>query len=157
MNWVATIDTGVRSLFGHRMRSVLTTLGVLFGIAAVICTVGIGQASSNSVAARVEALGTNLLTVTPGSATSSGVAGGAGTANSLTMADVAGLSDRRDAPDIAAVAPIVQGAQTLVLGSSNWTTTVEGSTPGWLRASARTSRSSSASCASSGSMIPARR
>ena len=138
MSLAHTIATGLRSLLGHRLRSVLTTLGVLFGVAAVIATVGIGQASADSVAARISSLGTNLLTVSPGSAVSGGVFGGSGSANTLTMNDVAGLSDKTSAPDIAAVAPVSQARETLVSHSGNWSTTVSGSTAGWLTANART-------------------
>jgi putative ABC transport system permease protein len=133
-----TIETGLSSLLGHRLRSVLTTLGILFGVAAVIATVGIGQASSDSVTARITSLGTNLLTVTAGSAVSGGVFGGAGSANTLTMSDVQGLQDPESAPDIAAVAPVSQGRATLVDGSTNWSTTVSGSTQGWLVTNTRT-------------------
>jgi putative ABC transport system permease protein len=133
-----TIETGLRSLLGHRLRSVLTTLGILFGVAAVISTVGIGQASSDSVTARISSLGTNLLTISPGSTVSGGVFGGGGSANTLTMADVNGLLDRENAPDIEAVAPVVQGRESLVSASSNWSTTVSGSTPDWLSANSRT-------------------
>ncbi|HYS97124.1 MAG TPA: ABC transporter permease [Candidatus Dormibacteraeota bacterium] len=137
MSILHTIETGLRSLFGHRLRSVLTTLGILFGVAAVIATVGIGQASSDSVTARITSLGTNLLTVSPGSTVSGGVSGGGASANSLTMRDVAGLADRQNAPDIAAVAPVSQGRVSLVSTSSNWSTTLSGSTPDWLIANAR--------------------
>lgn len=113
-------------------------LGILFGVAAVICTIGIGNASSAAVSSRIASLGTNLLTIIPGSTTSQGVRGGAGSASTLTMADASGLADRADAPDIAAVAPVVQGQATLVSSSTNWSTTVAGSTPGWLLANART-------------------
>jgi putative ABC transport system permease protein len=133
-----TIETGLRSLLGHRLRSVLTTLGILFGVAAVIATVGIGQASSDSVTARITSLGTNLLTISPGSSVSSGVFGGGGSANTLTMADVTGLQDRQSAPDIEAVAPVSQGRASLVSASSNWSTTVSGSTAGWLITNTRT-------------------
>jgi putative ABC transport system permease protein len=133
-----TIETGLRSLLGHRLRSVLTTLGILFGVAAVIATVGIGQASSDSVTARITSLGTNLLTISPGSSVSGGVFGGAGSANTLTMADVSGLSDRQSAPDIEAVAPVTQGRASLVSPSANWSTTVSGSTTGWLLTNSRT-------------------
>jgi putative ABC transport system permease protein len=133
-----TIETGLSSLLGHRLRSVLTTLGILFGVAAVIATVGIGQASSDSVTARITSLGTNLLTITAGSAVSAGVFGGAGSANTLSMSDVQGLQDRESAPDIAAVAPVSQGRATLVDGSTNWSTTVSGSTDGWLVTNTRT-------------------
>jgi putative ABC transport system permease protein len=138
-----TIETGLRSLLGHRLRSVLTTLGILFGVAAVIATVGIGQASSDSVTARISSLGTNLLTVSPGSTVSAGVSGGGATANSLTMADVSGLSDKQNAPDIAAVAAVSQGRESLVSVSGNWSTTVSGSTADWLAANARTMGSGS--------------
>jgi len=122
---------------------VLTTLGILFGVAAVIATVGIGQASSDSVTARITSLGTNLLTISAGSTVSSGVSGGAGSANTLTMSDVQGLQDRQSAPDIQAVAPVSQGRASLVLGSSNWSTTVSGSTDGWLVTNTRTMGSGS--------------
>jgi len=138
MSLLKTIETGLSSLLGHRLRSVLTTLGILFGVAAVIATVGIGQASSDSVTARITSLGTNLLTISAGSTVSAGVFGGAGSANTLTMSDVQGLQDRQSAPDIAAVAPVSQGRASLVLGSANWSTTVSGSTDGWLVTNTRT-------------------
>ena len=137
MSLVQTIATGLRSLLGHRLRSLLTTLGILFGVAAVIATVGIGQAASDSVTARITSLGTNLLTITPGSTFSGGVFGGSGSANTLTMSDVVGLSDRQNTPDVEAVAPVVQGRESLISPASNWSTTVSGSTPDWLIANAR--------------------
>ncbi|MGA7986945.1 MAG: ABC transporter permease [Candidatus Dormiibacterota bacterium] len=137
MSLLRTFDTGMRGLLGHRLRSILTTLGILFGVAAVICTVGIGTASADSVNSRIAALGTNLLTVSPGSTVSFGVRGGAGSANTLTMDDVAGLEDKQDAPDISAVAPVVSGTATLVSTSSNESTTVQGTTASWLAANAR--------------------
>ncbi|HEV7678862.1 MAG TPA: ABC transporter permease [Candidatus Dormibacteraeota bacterium] len=138
MSPLRTLETGLRGILGHRLRSVLTTLGILFGVAAVICTVGIGQASADSVNSRIAALGTNLLTVTPGSTSSAGVFGGGGSANTLTMGDVSGLASKANAPDISAVAPVVQTRQSLVSLSSNWSTQVQGSTPDWLTANART-------------------
>jgi len=138
MSLLKTLETGLSSLLGHRLRSVLTTLGILFGVAAVIATVGIGQASSDSVTARITSLGTNLLTISAGSTVSAGVFGGAGSANTLTMSDVQGLEDRQSAPDIQAVAPVSQGRESLILGSANWSTTVSGSTDGWLVTNTRT-------------------
>ncbi len=138
MSLLRTFETGMRGLLGHRLRSVLTTLGILFGVAAVICTVGIGTASADSVNSRIAALGTNLLTVSPGSTVSFGVRGGAGSANTLTMSDVTGLEDKQDAPDIGAVAPVVSGSATIVSTASNETTTIQGSTASWLATDART-------------------
>ena len=138
MSLLKTIETGLRSLLGHRLRSVLTTLGILFGVAAVIATVGIGQASSDSVTARITSLGTNLLTISAGSTVSAGVFGGAGSANTLTMSDVQGLQDKQSAPDIEAVAPVSQGRESIVSAAANWSTTVSGSTDGWLVTNTRT-------------------
>ena len=137
MNIKHTLLTGLRGILGHRLRSILTTLGILFGVAAVICTVGIGQASANQVNAQIASLGTNILTITPGSTSTGGVFGGAGSATTLTMQDATGLADRQNAPDIQAVAPVVQARETIVSSASNWSTTVSGSTPAWLVANAR--------------------
>ena len=137
MSLLRTFETGLRGIGAHRLRSILTTLGILFGVAAVICTVGIGQASSDQVNAQIAALGTNLLTITPGSTSAGGIFGGAGSASTLTMSDATGLADKANAPDIQAVAPVVQARETMVSSSSNWSTTVSGSTPAWLVANAR--------------------
>jgi putative ABC transport system permease protein len=139
-----TLLTGLRGILGHRLRSILTTLGILIGVAAVISTVGIGEASSQSVESRINALGTNLLTITGGSSSSSGVHGALGSAATLTMNDVAGLQDKQDAPDVAAVAPVVRRNETLQSTSgTNYTTTVDGTSPGWLAANARSMASGS--------------
>ena len=138
MSFAHTLATGMRGILSHRLRSILTTLGILFGVAAVISTVGIGTASSQSVESRINALGTNLLTVTGGSSTSSGVRGALGSANTLTMSDVVGLQDSYDAPDIAAVAPVVARSETITTSTgTNYTTIVQGSTPAWLATNAR--------------------
>jgi putative ABC transport system permease protein len=138
MSWLETVRTGLSTLRAHRLRSGLTMLGILIGIAAVILTVGLGQGAQQQVNARIDALGTNLLVVTPGSSTGSGgVRGGAGTATTLTVQDATALSSTVVAPDIAAVAPTVQRSQTLKTPSANWTTTVVGTTPDWLSVRAR--------------------
>jgi putative ABC transport system permease protein len=138
MSLLRTFETGLRGLAGHRLRSILTTLGILFGVAAVISTVGIGKASSDSVTNRIAALGTNLLTVSPGSTSFGGVFGGGGSANTLTMTDVTGLASKSNAPDIQAVAPVVQTRKSLVSTASNWSTNIQGSNPDWLLTNART-------------------
>jgi putative ABC transport system permease protein len=137
MSLLRTFETGLRGIASHRLRSILTTLGILFGVAAVISTVGIGQASTDSVNSRIASLGTNELTITGGSSSSAGVRGGAGSAATLTMADVTGLSNPGNAPDIVAVAPENQSSTTVINGSTNVTTTVEGSSADWLAANSR--------------------
>jgi putative ABC transport system permease protein len=139
MTWFDTLRTSLEAMRSHRMRSALTVLGILIGIAAVILTVGLGIGAQQQVTAQVEALGTNLLIISPGSTTSStGFRGGFGSASTLTQADAAALAAPIVAPDIAAVAPSTSSSQSLVAGASNWTTSVVGTTPSWLSVRART-------------------
>ncbi|HVY09678.1 MAG TPA: ABC transporter permease [Mycobacteriales bacterium] len=132
MNWYETTRTGLEAVRSHRMRSLLTMLGILIGIAAVILTVGLGEGAQRQVKDEINALGSNLLIVSPGSSTnSSGIRGGFGTASTLTTQDAAALSSKQAAPDIAAVAPTSSTPEELVAGSTNWTTDVVGTTPAW--------------------------
>jgi putative ABC transport system permease protein len=139
MNWFETVRTGLEAVRSHRLRSILTMLGILIGIAAVILTVGLGQGAQVQVRDQIAALGSNLLIVSPGSTTSStGVRGGFGSATTLTMADAAALSSAVTAPDIKAVAPVISSSQSLANGATNWTTTVAGTTTDWPSVRART-------------------
>jgi len=138
MTWFDTLRTALEAMRTHRMRSALTVLGILIGIAAVILTVGLGIGAQQQVTAQVEALGTNLLIISPGSTTSTtGLRGGFGSASTLTQADAQALASPVVAPDIAAVAPSTSSSQSLVAGASNWTTSVVGTTPSWLSVRAR--------------------
>ena len=139
MSWAETFRTGLDAVRHHRLRSVLTMLGILIGIAAVILTVGLGQGAQDEVRAQIASLGSNLLIVSPGSTTSSsGVRGGFGSAQTLTTADARALSSRTVAPDIAGVAPVVSSGQTLSNGSTTWTVAVVGTTTAWPTVRART-------------------
>ena len=139
MNWAQTLRTGLEAVRAHRLRSALTMLGILIGIAAVILTVGFGEGASSQIRAQINSLGTNLLIISPGSATSSGgVNGPLGSATTLTVQDADALSSKVVAPDIAAVAPVSMTGDTLTAGTANWSTSVVGTTPSWLTARART-------------------
>jgi putative ABC transport system permease protein len=132
MSWLDTLRTGLEAVRTHRLRSGLTVLGIMIGIAAVILTVGLGQGAQDQISSQINALGTNLLTISPGSSTSSsGIRGGFGSASTLTEADATALSSKTVAPDINAVAPVLSSSETLTAGSSNWTSTVVGTTPSW--------------------------
>ena len=72
MNWLETFRTGWDAIRSHRLRSGLTMLGILIGIAAVVLTVGLGLGSQQEVGARISSLGSNLLIVSPGSSTTTG-------------------------------------------------------------------------------------
>ena len=139
MTWLDTLRTSLDAMRSHRLRSGLTVLGILIGIAAVILTVGLGVGAQQQVTAQVEALGTNLLIIAPGSTTSTtGLRGGFGSASTLTQADAAALASPVVAPDIAAVAPTTSSSQSLTAGTANWTTSVVGTTPAWLSVRSRT-------------------
>jgi len=139
VSWSETIRTAYEAIRTRRLRSALTMLGILIGIAAVMLTVGLGQGAQAKVADQINQLGSNLLIVSPGSTTSStGVRGGRGSATTLTSDDAAILADQQVAPDIAAVAPVSSSSQSLTVGTTNWTTTVVGTTPDWLSVRART-------------------
>jgi len=133
MNWRDTFRSGLEAIRTHRLRSGLTMLGIVIGISSVILTVGLGLGAQDAVRAQIDALGRNLLIVSPGSATSAdGVRGGFGSASTLTAADAAALADDSVAPDVAAVAPVTTSSATLTAGTTNWTSSVVGTTPSWL-------------------------
>jgi putative ABC transport system permease protein len=139
MTWGETFRTALEAIRSRRMRSSLTMLGILIGIAAVMLTVGLGQGAQAQVRSQINQLGSNLLIVSPGSTTtSSGIRGGRGSASTLTTRDAIALASPVVAPDIAKVAPVVTGSQSLTAGTTNWTTNVVGTTPDWLPVRART-------------------
>jgi putative ABC transport system permease protein len=139
VTWLETLRTAYDALRTRRLRSALTMLGILIGIAAVMLTVGLGQGAQKQVTDQINKLGSNLLIVTPGSSTSaSGVRGGRGSATTLTMDDAAMLADPGVAPDIARVAPVSGGSLSLVAGTTTWTSNVVATTPDWLAVRART-------------------
>ena len=138
MSWTQTALTAWSAVRTHTLRSALTVLGILIGIAAVILTVGLGVGSQREVSAQIDALGSNLLIVTPGSSTStSGVRGGFGSATTLTRSDARALTSTVAAPDVAGVAAEKSTSAELDAGETSWTTTVTGTTASWLDVRAR--------------------
>jgi putative ABC transport system permease protein len=132
------LRTATEAIRSHRLRSALTTLGILVGITAVILTVGLGDGARAQVQDEVNALGTNILVVSPGSSTSSaGVRGGLGTASTLTLSDAEALADPIVAPDVEAVAPTSSTSTELTWDTTTWTTTLLGTTPSWAEVRSR--------------------
>jgi putative ABC transport system permease protein len=134
VSWLESLRTGLEAVRSHRLRSGLTVLGIMIGVAAVILTVGLGTGAQNQVKSAINSLGTNLLTVSPGSTTSSsGVREGFGTASTLTEPDASALASKSVAPDIKAVAPVVSASESLSddANSDTWTSTVVGTTTKW--------------------------
>jgi putative ABC transport system permease protein len=133
MSWWETVRSGLAAIRSHRLRSSLTVLGIVIGISSVILTVGLGQGAQKEVEDQIDALGSNLLIVSPGSTTdSSGVRGGFGSASTLTFADATAIADPDVVPDAAAVAPTTSSSVSLVNGDTNWTTSLVGTTTAWL-------------------------
>jgi len=137
MNFAQTLRTALEAIVGHRMRSILTVLGIFIGIAAVSLTIGLGQGTQRAINQQIGSLGANLLMVTPGSTTSGGVRGGLGTATTLTMEDAAALTDKSVAPDVSAVAPVTSTQANITTSTTNWTTTIYGTNTDWLTVRSR--------------------
>jgi len=133
VNWQETLRTAAEAIQAHRLRSLLTMLGIVIGISSVILTVGLGQGAQDQVRDEIAALGSNLLIVSPGSSTDfSGIRGGFGSASSLTQADADAIADPTVAPDVARVAPVSTTSASLKVGTTNWTSQLVGTTPAWL-------------------------
>ncbi len=140
MTWRDTVRTATEAVRSHRLRSVLTMLGILIGITAVILTVGLGQGAKADVQSQINELGTNLLVISPGSTTdsSTGSRGGLGSSSTLTTHDAAALADKTVAPDVQAVAGTATSSVSLTNGTTNWTTSLMGTTPSWQEVRSRT-------------------
>jgi len=128
----------LRGLSANKLRSLLTVLGVSIGVGAVIVLVAVGNGSGKAVQARLEAMGTNLLTVSTtggGGGFLRGQAGPSAQQYSLTLQDAAAIADKRLAPDVAAVAPVMTSSGTATSGDTSYTVNqVIGTTPEYLPA-----------------------
>ncbi len=138
MQLKATFQVAFEAVRLNRMRSILTVLGIMIGIASVTLTVGLGLGAQDEVKQQINALGSNLLIISPGSSTSGGVRGGFGTATTLTRADAVALAAAEVAPDVAAVAPVASTSQSLAAGTTTWTSSVVAVTPQWQGVRSRT-------------------
>ena len=133
MNPFQTLRFAFGGLAANKVRSGLTMLGVLIGVAAVILLLAVGNGSSQAVAASIQALGTNALTVSSGSSSSTSTAT---TIKPLTVDDARALADTSQAPDIKGVAPEVSTSQTAIYqGTSHTVSSVVGTYPAYFEAS----------------------
>ncbi|MCW2756545.1 MAG: macrolide transporter permease, partial [Nocardioidaceae bacterium] len=138
MNLLETVRTAIEAIRNHRLRSLLTMLGIVIGISSVIVTVGLGQGAQDQVRKQIDALGSNLLVVSPGSTTSStGVRGGFGSASTRTLTDASAIADTSVVPDVSRVAPTSTSQTSLTAGTTNWTTQLVGTTSAWQQVRAR--------------------
>src|SRR4051794_21336209 len=118
------------ALTRNKVRSALTMLGIIIGVASVIAMVGLGQGAQKQVQQQIESMGTNMLIISAGSQRTGGVRSGAGTSTTLTPDDLDAIV--RDAPAVSAISPSVSVPVTLVFGNGNWSTRAEGVAPSTL-------------------------
>jgi putative ABC transport system permease protein len=130
MSFIVLVRTAWNALRRNVSRSLLTMLGIIIGVGAVIASMAIGAGVQAYVLKRIESLGANLIIISPGSITSGGVRLGSGSRTTLTMDDVTAIA--QNVPEVSGVAPYSQTSAQVVAGSTNWYTVIGGTTPEWL-------------------------
>jgi putative ABC transport system permease protein len=121
------VKVSLKGILKNRMRSFLTSLGIIIGVGAVIVMVGVGQGASQRIQSSIESMGTNLLIVFPGASQAGGVNRGAGSWNRFTLDDVQKIRD--ECPSISAVSPVVRSGDQIIGGGNNWNTSIYGVSP----------------------------
>ncbi len=127
---MSSMRIAFRALQVNKLRSALTMLGIVIGVAAVIATAAIGSGAKERIQQQIASIGSNTIIVLPGSLTSSGLRMGTGNAVSLTESDARELIAQ--CPDIALAVPVVRGGAQVVYANNNWATIIFGVTPGFL-------------------------
>ena len=132
MTLLASIRIALRALRVNKLRSTLTMLGIIIGVAAVIVMIAVGSGAQARVEDQIKGLGTNLIILLPGSVTASGARMGAGSRSSLTEDDSYAI--QREISAVQAAAPTLRGTGQVVAGGNNWSTVFQGVTPEYLEA-----------------------
>lgn len=127
----STFKIALRSLRVNKMRSILTSLGIIIGVSAVIIMLAVGEGAKAKISKDVESMGSNLLMVMSGSSTANGVRVGGGSQPTLTIGDADAIL--KDCPSVLEVAPIVSEVKQIVFSNQNWSTAVYGVTPSYMR------------------------
>jgi putative ABC transport system permease protein len=127
---ISSVRIAFQALTMNKLRSALTMLGIVIGVASVIATVSIGSGATERIQDQIASIGSNIIIITPGSTSSSGVRLGTGNAVTLSEADAKEIP--AECPDVALTAPYVRGGAQAINGNSNWATTVYGVTPDYL-------------------------
>jgi putative ABC transport system permease protein len=127
MDLISTLRVAFRALARNRMRSVLTMLGIIIGVGAVIAMVGIGQGADQTIQKQLANLGSNMVFVSSGSVNFGGLRLGWGATKTLVRDDVTAIL--KECPSVAAAAPGTQTTAQVVYENDNWGTRIIGSTP----------------------------
>jgi putative ABC transport system permease protein len=131
MKWSAIPYLSFRALTRNAMRTLLTALGIIIGVGAVITMVGLGQGASHEVEEQVNRLGQNVVLIFPGERQLGGVSIGGGEANTLTIEDA--LAIRDEIPEVVAASPEVRSQRVVVYGNRNWATRIYGQSADYLQ------------------------
>jgi putative ABC transport system permease protein len=126
----ALFTIALRSLARNKLRSILTMLGIVIGVAAVIAMLAVGQGARDSVEKSIASLGTNVIIIFPGALTQGGINSGAGSNNLFTEDDVPFM--RRESEDVSYISPMVRNTVQIKAGGQNWRTSVYGVYPEYL-------------------------
>ena len=130
MRYFVILKVAFRALRRNKMRTILTMLGIIIGVGAVIAMVGIGNGAKAQVQARIAALGQNVIMVFSGSINRGGVYTGSGGAGTLTVEDA--LAMEKEVPGVSVVSPEVRSGAQIMAGNNNWSTSVMGEGVGYL-------------------------
>jgi len=129
MDFIESVRLASRGLLANKMRSILTMLGIIIGVGAVIALLSIGQGAQAAITEQIQDIGSNLVIVFPGSLTQGGASFGMGSLASLTLEDAEAIADPANCPDVAAVAPQGGRSAQIIYRSRNSNATVIATTP----------------------------
>jgi len=127
MDFLQTLKIALRALRTNKMRSFLTMLGIIIGIAAVIAMMAVGSGARHVISQQIASIGSNIILVLPGSTTSGGLRTGSGGAQTLTSDDVKAIIN--ECPSVETAAPSTRSSGLAVYGNMNWSTVIMGTTP----------------------------
>ena len=130
INVPSTVKIAFRALRVNKMRSALTMLGIIIGVAAVVTMLAIGSGASKMIEEQISSIGSNLLMIVPGSTSAGGMRMGSGSQPTLTIWDAEAIL--KECPSVLDVAPVISGTCQIVYGNQNWSTGVFGTTPNML-------------------------
>ncbi len=127
---LASVRIALRSLRVNKLRSALTMLGIVIGVAAVIAMVAVGSGAAARIREQIASIGSNLIMIMPGSATSGGVRMGHGSTLTLTEDDAKAIA--MEVPGVQAAGGLMRGTAQVVFANQNWSTIIQGATPDFL-------------------------
>ena len=130
IDFKSTFKIALRSLRINKMRSILTSLGIIIGVSAVIIMLSVGEGAKGKISKDISSMGSNLLMVMSGASTSGGVRLGGGSRPTLTLRDAQAIA--KDCPSVLDVAPIISGSKQVVFANQNWSTGIFGVTPTYI-------------------------